>query len=233
VTDGILDTIKNEAKLKSSNPSQSSFEDKLLNAADIKADNQDQMKVLAAQLGNKYDYGAAFCGPLSAQILKNAGLFDGKIQDLYNFNPYDEMDKINKLFPQSKFTQINKINSGISIGDSKVWEQTPLKAGDFMYLGAKSLHSKPPIDTFEHMLVVSDVDSQGRAYSTTNYTTDGGKTHIVERVLLYDPTNTSNPNAMFNKWTNSADKNQYGNTGHDGFLIVRPLESTIDEATQK
>ncbi|KKU10761.1 MAG: Diguanylate cyclase [Candidatus Woesebacteria bacterium GW2011_GWB1_45_5] len=189
------------------------------------AANFEQMKLLAASLGGqgtyRYDYGSNFCGPLSAEILQKMGIFKGNIDDLYLFNPDTDMWRLSGLFPESQFIRLNHLETNESIGTYD-WNSNPLKPGDFVYLDASNS------DSFEHMLVVDMVDEEGRAYSTTNYTTDGGKTHIVTRVLLYDP---NDPGAgFFHNWADPDLKGEYGNTGNGGFLIIRPTESVIKDS---
>jgi hypothetical protein len=90
------------------------------------------------------------------------------------------------------------------------WHMNPLYPGDFIYIYAGTG------GTFEHMLVVNRVDSDGRAYSVNNYLTPNG--FIISEVLLYDP---ADPNAgMFSAWT-ARPNSKNGSTGFAGFEVWR------------
>jgi len=209
-------------------------------AMKYKAGNLSEMKAVAEDLNQKYDYGYNLCGPLSISYLKDTGIVASTVNvgDLYKFNP-DDVTNPNKLwqldmgrtgvlpiFPPDKFTYINYLNENNSVGTYD-WENNPLKVGDWMYLDSKTDSvGNYDEDTFEHMLTVTRVDDQGRAYSMTNYTTDGGKTFKIEELMLYDPANDKA--GMFDTWTDENQENQYGTTGRGGFLIVRPNEDLVN-----
>ncbi|HJY98797.1 MAG TPA: hypothetical protein VJ227_03725 [Patescibacteria group bacterium] len=195
-----------------------------VSAASKIAITQEEIKEFAANLGEegafKYDYGSNFCGPLAADILKDVGLFAGDIQEMYLFEPGKDMWKIKNHFPVTDFIILDHLDPNEPIGEYD-WTHDPLKPGDFVYLEAKS----GGYDTFDHMLVVTEVDDEGRAFTVTNFTTDGGDTSVVDRILLYDP---ADPTAgLFYKWTQREYKNTYGNTGGGGFFIIRPKPATI------
>ena len=90
------------------------------------------------------------------------------------------------------------------------WQETPLYPGDFVYLYAGG------DGNFEHMLVVSRVDSEGRTYSVTNHDTEDG--FIITEILLYHP---DIPNVgMFPVWTERPNR-KMGATGFGGFEVWR------------
>jgi hypothetical protein len=98
--------------------------------------------------------------------------------------------------------------------DQEDWLTNPLLPGDFVYLYAGTGGN------FEHMLVVTRVDSQGRAYSVTNFNTDQG--FIINEALLYDP---ADPNAgLFSQWTEKQFA-KLGSTGYAGYEVWRLKEN--------
>lgn len=151
---------------------------------------------------------ASMCGPLSAAILRDAWLLNPYI-DLHEFwllNPREQLQVLEKIFPPDRF-EWHRVTESIRTFDFKTF---PLKAGDFLYL-----YAGDP-GTFEHMLTVSRVDDQGRAYSVTNYETETGF-YIGERVL-YDPQNPGE--GQFYIWTDRKYA-QIGMTGFGGFQLLR------------
>ncbi len=223
-------STKVDAPISVAKTSREILEADMLGVTDhMKATTPEQLAALFASIGANDAYvgsdGSLICGPLSLEILKRLGIYTGNVNTFYLFNPETEWDKLLVAFPTDKFTITNTLAENHSIGDMQYWEDNPLKVGDFMYLqvAGNSLG-------FEHMLVVDLVDAQGRAYSTTNHftTVNGVTTFVVDRVLLYDPTNPDNPNAMFNKWTDRSLLNVNGNTGSGGFLVIRPKPETVE-----
>ncbi len=90
------------------------------------------------------------------------------------------------------------------------WEATPLETGDFVFIWHGSGGN------FDHMLVVSRVDSQGRAYAVTNFGTSEG--YIIAETMLYDP---HDPTAgIFHTWTRERDA-ILGSTGFGGYEVWR------------
>lgn len=163
---------------------------------------------------------ASMCGPLSVAILRDAGLLNAYI-DLHEFwllNPRDQQPVLEKVFPPDRFEWHRITESTRSFNFSTF----PLKAGDFLYLFAGDAGS------FEHMLTVSRVDEQGRAYSVTNYETETGF-YIGER-MLYDP---SDPGAgQFYTWTDRKYA-QIGMTGFGGFWVLRFATPVRDPEPQE
>ena len=152
------------------------------------------------------------CGPLAIAILRDAGLIDPYVV-LHNFwliDPRNRLDlrQLESVFPRRRYfwfhtdTPLNKFD----------FRRYPLYPGDVLYLYAGQG------GTFEHVLVVTDVDAAGRAYAVTNFNTPAGA--VVRYVLLYDP---NDPAAgMFAYWTDRRNL-MIGLTGYGGFDLWRPL----------
>jgi hypothetical protein len=148
------------------------------------------------------------CGPLSMAILRDAGFVDPyiKIRDFWLLNPNDNRRLLDQTFPAERF---DHFQFSIPLNDMD-WHAFPLKAGDFLYLYAG------PGGTFEHMLVVTRVDENGRAYSVTNHATPEG--FVIDEVMLYDPANPGI--GKFSEWTDRQN-NKLGTTGFGGFELWR------------
>jgi hypothetical protein len=154
------------------------------------------------------------CGPLSVAILQKAGILSEELvaHDFFLINPDLGKDRrvIKSFFPPEKYADTRR---KVRL-DREDWRANPLYPGDFLYLYAGTGGN------FEHMLVVTRLDSLGRAYSVTNYNTEQG--FIIDEALLYDP---ADPNAgLFSQWT----EKQYallGSTGFGGYEIWRLKEN--------
>jgi hypothetical protein len=150
------------------------------------------------------------CGPLALAILQRAQIIgtENVPHDFFLINPDNGLDRqlLEKTFPNEHYT-----NTRYKIKLNQVdWSAQPLFPGDFLYIYAGEQGN------FEHMLVVTRVDSAGRAYSVTNYNTEQG--FIINEVLLYDP---SDPTAgIFVQWTKRKDQ-LLGSTGFAGFEVWR------------
>ncbi|MCC7118020.1 MAG: hypothetical protein IT310_05795 [Anaerolineales bacterium] len=150
------------------------------------------------------------CGPLSIAILQRAGILNAEItpHDFFLINPDNGLDRqrLEKTFPNGAYTntrykiKLNRVN----------WLAQPLLPGDFLYIYAGEEGN------FEHMLVVTRVDSAGRAYSVTNYNTEQG--FIINEVLLYDPSDPSV--GIFAQWTKKKEQ-ALGSTGFAGYELWR------------
>lgn len=174
---------------------------------------------------------ASVCGPLALAILRDAGLVS-KYVDLHDFwllNPRDSrnMKTLERTFPKDEFLWYK---STISIAEFD-FKAFPLKAGDFLYLYAGDPGS------FEHMLTVSRVDEQGRAYAVTNFDSPAG--YVIQEVLLYDPEQPGM--GKIYDWTNRKNY-RYGLTGFGGFDLWRfikpvpdpgPRETALTEAIDR
>ena len=154
------------------------------------------------------------CGPLSIAILQKAGILSGDLvaHDFFLINPDLGKDRIviKKVFAPEQYTDTRyKVRI-----DQYDWKTNPLVPGDFVYIYAGTGGN------FEHMLVVNRVDSQGRAYSVTNYDTEQG--FVIDEALLYDP---SDSNAgLFSRWTEKQFQ-KLGSTGYAGFEVWRLKEN--------
>ena len=148
------------------------------------------------------------CGPLSIAILRDAGFVDPyiKIRDFWLLNPNNNRRLLDQTFPSERFDHF-QFSTPLNEMD---WKSFPLVPGDFLYLYAGSK------GTFEHMLVVTRVDENGRAYSVTNHATPDG--FIIDEVMLYDPANPGM--GKFSEWTNRQN-NKIGTTGFGGFELWR------------
>jgi hypothetical protein len=173
--------------------------------------NKEDSRLLGEQV-NGLGYGAPsdICGPLSIAILQEVGLISPGLDPhtfwLLNPDILDDRRLLAKAFPPDQFedkrykVKLNKVD----------WNETPLYPGDFVYLYAGTG------GTFEHMLVVNRVDSDGHAYAVTNHKTSNG--FIISEVLLYDP---DDPNVgMFPVWA-ARPNAKMGSTGFDGYELWR------------
>lgn len=143
------------------------------------------------------------CGPLAFAILRDAGLVDPKInlEEYWLLNPRDWSDQklLEKTFPSDRFVHYEFTQSLKNFN----WARFPLLPGDFLYIYSGKGGN------FEHMLVVSRVDSQKRAFAVTNYATRDG--FIIEELNLYDPAEKTA--GIFYTWT----ANPYAKLGATGF----------------
>jgi hypothetical protein len=161
-------------------------------------------------LGGTYEDPSNMCGPLSAAILYEAGLLPVSVGPLvdpksfwlahpqFNGRPWT-------LFPSNEY-QVYRYKISTGRFDFSEW---PLCQGDVVFTYAGS-------GEFSHLLVVTEVDEQGRAYSVTNLAQPYGE-YIVERVLLYNPSDNSQ-GTFRNQWANDIN---LGRTGLGGFEVLR------------
>jgi hypothetical protein len=138
---------------------------------------------LARQLGyltSDQEDPSNMCGPLSAAILREAGLLPASVGPVANLKSYWLANPVTNgrpwsLFPQDLY-EVHRFETGTDRFDFAAW---PLLPGDFVYTYAGR-------GSFSHMFVVTEVEPTGRAYTVTNQLqADGG--YLVQRVLLYDP----------------------------------------------
>jgi len=155
-------------------------------------------------------YPSNMCGPLAISILRDAGLVSQSV-DLHDFwllDPSVDQTLLETTFPRQDFQWLH---TDLPINQVD-FHQFPLKAGDLVYI-----YSGYQGD-FSHVLVVTRVDEDGRAYSVTNnYTANG---FLIQEYLLYDPADDSA--GIFKDWTDSANRS-LGLTGFGGMDIWRPL----------
>jgi len=165
---------------------------------------------------------ASVCGPLAVAILREAGLISRYI-DLHDFwllNPRDRMNLkiLERTFPRDEFMWYqNRISTA-----EFDFQAFPLKAGDFIYLYAGDPGS------FEHMLTVSRVDEDGKAYSVTNFDTPDG--YVIKEVVLYDPMQPGV--GKLYDWTNRKNY-RYGLTGFGGFDLWRFTKPVLEAGPQE
>jgi hypothetical protein len=153
------------------------------------------------------------CGPLAIAIMQDGGLLNNievVPHDFWLLNPNASGDQklLDRVFSPDRFLHIkfqgplNKTN----------WHDFPLQPGDFLYIWHGSGGN------FDHMLVVTRVDSNLNTYSVTNYGTQAG--FVIAETLLYNP---SDPTAgIFHTWTQERNA-ILGSTGFGGFDLWRPL----------
>lgn len=160
------------------------------------------------------------CGPLAVAILRDAGLIS-RYTDLHDFwllNPRTDTQIIQRTFPEDEFTKYH-YSQPINEFDFSMF---PLQVGDFVYLYAGAN------GTFEHMLVVTRVDSQGRAYSVTNINTDEG--YVIKEVMLYDPNMPGK--GQFYEWTDRRNI-RLGLTGFGGIDVWRRNVPILDPSPEE
>ena len=155
------------------------------------------------------EHSSNMCGPLSISILRRAGLLGSWVEprDFWLLNPREDLLSAANVFPEHLYDWFH-FNEPLAQFD---FINFPLLAGDLLYLHAG------PRDTFEHILVVNQVDQFGRAYTISNFFTGNGT--IIEQRMLYDPAHP--PVGQFRKWADPDIRNTIGNTGAAGFRIWR------------
>jgi len=158
------------------------------------------------------------CGPLSAVILRNAGLLPPEV-DLHGFWLLDPRLRPSQIiletyFPPDHFEWYQFDTSTTEFD----FETFPLLPGDFIYLYS-GING-----TFEHMLTVSRVDEVGRAYTVSNLATGDG--FVIRELMLYDP---NDPGVgQFYDWMNREINVWLGMTGDGGFDLWRPMAPVQD-----
>ncbi|MBN2556943.1 MAG: LysM peptidoglycan-binding domain-containing protein [Anaerolineales bacterium] len=171
-------------------------------------------------LGGTVEDPSNMCGPLTAAILRDSNLIPssvGPIRDPKSFwlaNPVLN-GRPWSLFPLEDY-DLYQFQIPLMTFSFEDW---PLCTGDilFTYAGAGE---------YSHVFVVTEIDSAGRAYSVTNQIQEDGS-FLVERVLLYDPTNPS-AGAFRNEWTSNPSR---GRTGLGGFDVLRRIGSCLPPGT--
>jgi beta-lactamase class A len=169
----------------------------------------------------QYPSPSNMCGPLAIAELRDAGLLSRytDLHDFWQLRPDTNAQTIARTFPSDRFEHY-RFTQSIREFDFKTF---PLKAGDFLYLYAGDR------GTFEHILTVTRVDEQGRAYTVTNLNTQPYPNYyyVIKEVMLYDP---SQPGVgEFYEWTDSKN-NWIGMTGFGGFDVWR-FSAPVQDAT--
>lgn len=177
------------------------------------APTQEQAFAVVEKLMNFVQYPSPdnMCGPLAIAELRDAGLLSRytDLHDFWKLRPDTNAETIRLTFPSDRFEHF-RFTQSIRDFDFKAF---PLKAGDVLYLYAGSQ------GTFEHILTVTRVDEQGRAYTVTNLNTQPNYYYVIQEVMLYDP---NQPGVgQFYEWTDETTNNWIGLTGFGGFDVWR------------
>ncbi len=178
------------------------------------ASTQEEARQVAERINYMiYPDPSNMCGPLAIAELREAGLLSRYVDphDFWLMRPDANAELLLKTFPEDRFEHY-RFKQPTNEFDFK---EFPLKAGDFLYLYAGKG------GTFEHILTVTRVDEQGRAYTITNLNTQPFPNYyyIIREVMLYDP---SQPGVgQFYEWTDGSKNNWIGLTGYGGFEVWR------------
>lgn len=160
-------------------------------------------------LGSKGESADNICGPLSAAILRDAGLLPTQVGPVQDLKSYWLARPIENGRPWSLFSErdydVFRFNTPLAEFDFRAW---PLQPGDFLYTYTGDYG-------FEHMFVVTEVDAEGRAYTVTNQYQIWGKMLIL-RYLLYDPHGLGE-GIIYNEWSDR----RLGRIGYGGFDVLR------------
>jgi hypothetical protein len=161
------------------------------------------------------------CGPLALAILRDAGLVNQSVilHDFWLLDPSEPSDirLLEETFPPHRYLWHDAPESVATFDFSAF----PLQAGDLLYLLAG------PGGTFEHIIVVTQVDETGQAFSVTNVNTADG--FIIDEVLLYDPHQPET--GKFQAWTDPSNIH-LGLTGLGGFRLWRREEPLREENSE-
>lgn len=191
------------------------------------ADTHPEAVVVAKRLGISHP--SNMCGPLAASFLIDARIVTkshiinkkgwGEVVDVlpvhfWELEPVKDEWKLNTWFPKDKFDRFY-FNEPVGKFD---FVKFPLYTGDFLYLFYSGASGR---GTFTHIMVVSRVDSAGKAYSVTNLRvgpwTDGKGEFVIREVMLYDPNNPGY--GQFADYNNPKFAD-FGLTGYS-FLVIR------------
>lgn len=190
------------------------------------ADNEDDATVIVRDqidyLESLAEHPSLVCGPLSAVILRDAGLLPPDV-DLHGFwllNPRLRPSQIilETYFPPERY-EWYRFDQSTAKFDFNAF---PLLPGDFLYLYA-GING-----TFEHIITVTRVDEEGRAFTVTNLDTEEG--FVIRELMLYDP---NDPGVgQFYDWMNREINGMLGMTGDGGFDLWRPIGPVQDFAVR-
>lgn len=165
-------------------------------------------------LEGKSESAENICGPLSAAILRDAGLLPTQAGPVQNLKSYWQASPSQNgrpwsLFPERDY-EVFRFDTALAEFDFTAW---PLQPADFVYTYAKD-HG------FEHMFIVTEVDAKGRAYTVTNQHQSWAHkmwgSMLILRYLLYDP-QSPGEGIIYNEWSNP----RLGMTGQNGFEVLR------------
>ena len=180
-------------------------------AIDIVRDQIDYLESIA-------EHPSLVCGPLSAVILRDAGLLPPDV-DLHGFWLLDPRLRPSQIILETYFPEERYEWYQFETGTHKFdFNEFPLLPGDFIYLYT-GLNG-----TFEHIITVSRVDQDGRAYTVSNLATEDG--FVIRELMLYDP---NDPGVgQFYDWMNRDINAWLGMTGDGGFDLWRPIAPVQD-----
>ncbi|MHB8193754.1 MAG: LysM peptidoglycan-binding domain-containing protein [Bellilinea sp.] len=165
-------------------------------------------------LDGKSESAENICGPLSAAILRDAGLLPAQAGPVQILKSYWQASPSQNgrpwsLFPERDY-EVFRFDTPLAEFDFTAW---PLQPADYVYAYAKD-HG------FDHMFIVTEVDAEGRAYTVTNQHQSWGHemwgSILILRYLLYDP-KSSGEGIIYNEWSNP----RLGMTGQNGFEVLR------------
>ena len=158
------------------------------------ASTQEEAQVIAERLDYvQHPDPSNMCGPLAIAELRDAGLLNRYIDphEFWLLRPDANAETIRRTFPAQRFEHFRFTQSIRDFDFTKF----PLKTGDLLYLYAGD------DGTFEHILTVTRVDEQGRAYTVTNLNTQPYPDYyyVIREVMLYDPGQPGT--GQFYEWT--------------------------------
>ena len=186
------------------------------------ADNEDDATIIVRDqidyLESIGEHPSLVCGPLSAVILRDAGLLPADV-DLHGFWLLDPRLRPSQIiletyFPPDRYEWYHFDTSTTEFD----FNAFPLLPGDFIYLYAGKN------GTFEHIITVSRVDEAGRAYTVSNLGTDDG--FVIRELMLYDPNHPGQ--GQIYDWMNREINAWLGMTGDGGFDLWRPKAPVQD-----
>lgn len=197
------------------------WQERLRLSAESYIANSEQEAIIVAKRidfvkGND-EHPATMCGPLSAAILRDAGMLPinmgpaTKMDTYWLANPHETSLPFS-LFPAYDYDVIN-VSQAINVYD---FVESPLYPGDFIYSYASR-------SGYDHIFVVTEVDADGGVYTVSNQRLDDGS-YCIKRVLLYD-VNDPTAGVFKSDWISA--KSQNGQTGIGGFTIVRRKGGTL------
>ncbi len=166
------------------------------------------------------------CGPLTVAIMRDAGYLPAEANphDMWLLCPRTDNPECHGLrilqrtfFPPEDYDYIWVEES---VGKHN-WRKDPLQPGDWLYLYV--LKGVSNYTGFDHMIVVTRVDEQGRAYSVTNI--NHGSGFVIREELLYDPKRPGE--GLFYDLTNDELRKELGMTGTAGYLLIRAKDPTF------
>jgi hypothetical protein len=190
------------------------------------AENEDDATIVVRDqidyLESIGEHPSLVCGPLSAVILRDAGLLPADV-DLHGFWLLDPRLRPSQIiletyFPPERYEWYHFDTRTIDFD----FNTFPLLPGDFIYLYA-GING-----TFEHIITVSRVDEAGRAYTVSNLATEDG--FVIRELMLYDPNHPGE--GQFYDWMDREMNGWLGMTGDGGFDLWRPKAPVQDYAVR-